>query len=151
MQNLFIGEGNLGHAPTLKYVPIKDGTEQKAVLEFDAKFNVQKLNRKSGEFEDNGGFWATVELWGKRAEYFNDFLVKGCRVLVVGELSHDTYVATKGERVGQTLSAHKIVAEHVALVLLGIDSITYSERKQSQQFDAAEETDSIPFDTTTQE
>ncbi|UUA74225.1 single-stranded DNA-binding protein [Cellvibrio sp. QJXJ] len=129
MGNYFAGEGNLGSAPTLSYVPIKNGTEQKAVLKFSARFNVDKLNQATGEYEDSGGFWGKVEIWGKRAEIFNDHLVKGCRVYVAGSMSQETYTATKGVHAGQEQTANVISADVVAIVPLGIEKIIYAERK----------------------
>lgn len=129
MQNFFIGEGNLGNNPTLKYVPLKNGTEQKPVLSFDAKFNVQRLNKSTGAYEDTGGFWATVEFWGKRAELYNKILKQGCRVIVAGEKSQDSFIATKGERVGQSITTNTITASFLGLSLLGVESVVFEPRK----------------------
>ncbi len=129
MGNYFAGEGNLGSAPTLSYVPIKNGTEQKAVLKFSARFNVDKLNQATGEYEDSGGFWGKVEIWGKRAEIFNEHLIKGARVYVAGSQSQETYVATKGAYKGQERTVIVITADVVAIVPLGIEKIIYAERK----------------------
>lgn len=142
MSNFFAAEGNLGNKPTLKYVPIKNSNEQKAVLEFDARFNVDKINKATGTYEDTGGFWATVEFWGKRAEHYNNLLQQGTRVLVVGRLSQGEFIATKGDREGERITTNTITADHIGLVLLGVESITYSPRK-NKAGDAQHQSDSF--------
>jgi single-stranded DNA-binding protein len=129
MQNIFIDEGNLGHTPSLKYVPIKTeiGIEQRAVVELQVRFDVKKNDE--GKFEDVAGFWGKVTMWGKRAEYINTHLKKGCRILVVGEISQQHYVFQKGERKGQEATALEIEASHIALVLLGVDAVAFTVKK----------------------
>ena len=93
------------------------------------RFSYDKLNAESGEYEDNGGFWASVSFWGKRAESANKILKSGVRVFVIGEQSQDEFIATKGERTGQVLTSTNISASHVGLSLLGIDSVNFTPRK----------------------
>lgn len=127
MKNFFFGEGNIGRDPVLKYVSVKG--VQKPVVEFDVRFSYDKLNAETGEYEDNGGFWASVSFWGKRAETAYKILKSGVRVFVIGEQSQEEFIATKGERVGQTLTATNISASHIGLSLLGIDSVNFTPRK----------------------
>lgn len=127
MKNFFFGEGNIGREPVLKYVSVKG--VQKPVVEFDIRFSYDKLNAETGEYEDNGGFWASVSFWGKRAESAYKILKSGVRVFVIGEQSQEEFIATKGERIGQTLTATNISASHIGLSLLGIDSVNFSSRK----------------------
>lgn len=127
MKNFFYGEGNIGRDPILKYVSVKG--VQKPVVEFDVRFTYDKLNAETGEYEDNGGFWASVNFWGKRAESAHKILKSGVRVYVIGEQSQEEFIATKGERIGQTLTATNISASHIGLSLLGIDSVNFSPRK----------------------
>ena len=127
MKNFFYGEGNIGRDPILKYVSVKG--VQKPVVEFDVRFSYDKLNTETGEYEDNGGFWASVNFWGKRAESAYKILKSGVRVFVIGEQSQEEFIATKGERIGQTLTATNISASHIGLSLLGIDSVNFSSRK----------------------
>lgn len=127
MKNTFFGEGNIGRDPVLKYVPVKGA--QKPVLEFDVRISYDKLNSETGEYEDNGGFWVSVSYWGKRAESANKILKSGVRVFVMGEISQDEFVASKGEREGQTITVINVSATHVGLSLLGIESVNFSARK----------------------
>lgn len=126
-RNRFAAEGNIGRDPVLKYVPVKG--EQKPVIEFDVRFAFDKINPQTGQYEDNGGFWATVTYWGKRAEHANTILRAGIRVYVEGELSQDEFIASKGERAGQVLTANHITADFVGLSLLGIESVNFTQRK----------------------
>jgi len=130
MKNFFFGEGNIGRDPVLKYVPVKG--VQKPVLEFDVRISYDKQNAETGEYEDNGGFWTTVSYWGKRAEAANKILRSGVRVFVIGETSQDDFVATKGEREGQTITVTNVTASHIGLSILGIDSVNFSARKNKR-------------------
>lgn len=156
MQNIFIDEGNLGFDPSLKYVPVKTesgSTEQRAVVELQVRFDVKK--NEGGEYKDVAGFWAKVTQWGKRAEYLAEHLKKGCRVLVVGEISQHPYIVQKGERKGQDATAIEIEASHVGVVLLGVEKIIFAEKKPRTEDDATQhtfvagviaESDDIPFE-----
>ncbi len=129
-RNFYASEGNIGRDPVLKYVPVKG--EQKPVLEFDVRFQYDRVNTQTGEFEDRGGFWARVSYWGKRAEHANKILKSGVRVYVEGELSQEEFVASKGDRAGEVLTATNLNASFVGLSLLGIESVTFSQRKNRQ-------------------
>lgn len=131
MKNFFFGEGNIGRDPILKYVPVKG--VQKPVLEFDMRVSYDRQNPETGDYEDNGGFWASVSFWGKRAEAANKILKSGVRVFVIGEISQDEFVASKGEREGQTISVTNVSASHVGLSLLGVESINLTPRKNKPQ------------------
>lgn len=155
MQNIFIDEGNLGFDPSLKYVSVKTatGTEQRAVVELQVRFDVKK--NEGGDFKDVAGFWAKVTQWGKRAEYLAEHLKKGCRILVVGEMSQHAYVVQKGERKGQDATAIEIEASHIGVILLGVETIVFADKKPRVEADVASqefaggnatESDDIPFD-----
>lgn len=128
MKTTFVGEGNIGLDPVLKYVPVQG--VQKPVLEFDVRIAYDKLNTETGEYEDNGGFWIAVSYWGKRAETANKILKSGVRVIVVGEISQDEFVASKGDRVGQTITVINVSATHIGLSSLGIDSVNFTPRRK---------------------
>lgn len=140
-------EGNLGADPILKIVPVKtpNGVEQRRVLELQVRFDVSK--KKGNVYEDAGGFWAKVEQWGKRAEYNHALLRKGCRVLIVGKLSQHLYIVQKGERQGQSATSNEIEASNIALVLLGVEAITFQEKSQRpDEVSDDDETDSFDDD-----
>ncbi len=137
MRNFFASEGNIGQEPTLKQQPIEGGV--RSVLEVNVKFNYDKLNKQTGEYEDRGGFWAKVTLWGKRAENNFKILKTGMRILVVGEISQHDYVSESGERAGQTITATEINANHIALVL--------TKSIQGVQFVRGQQEDPDEFDS----
>lgn len=83
MANAFQGRGNLGANPELKQV-IVDG-EQRCVLDLRIYFD-RPVPNGDDDFEDKGGFWLNVALWGARGERLRPLLKKGMRVHVEGTL-----------------------------------------------------------------
>ena len=70
--NFFIGRGNLGSKPELKYV----GDDKKPVLNLSVYFE-RKIKNDDGEYEDKGGFWRNINYWGgKKAEHISTILTK---------------------------------------------------------------------------
>ncbi len=129
MRNYFISEGNIGSDPLLK--TISSNGEDKKVLEMNVRFPYERLNKKTGEYEDQGGFWTRVAMWGKRAEICYSLLKKGMRVIVVGEQSQHTFVLEQGERAGETVTATDVIAFHMGLVLTSsVTSIGFVKRSQ---------------------
>ena len=68
-------EGNLGRDPDMRYTP--DG---KAVTSFSVAVN---------DSYHNVPVWFNVSVWGPQAEACNQYLSKGSRVLVDGDLGFD--------------------------------------------------------------
>ena len=84
MGNKFYGEGNLGTNPELRR---KTGSNEDndAVCNMRIYFD-KPVPQEGGGFEDKGGFWMNVELWGKRGIRSNELLLKGTRVVVEGSI-----------------------------------------------------------------
>lgn len=148
MRNLFISEGNIGSDPVLKTISVSG--EDKKVLEMNVRFSYERLNKKTGEYEDQGGFWARVALWGRRAENAYPLLKKGMRVLVVGEQSQHTFVMDQGERAGETATATDVLAANIGLVLTAsVNAVGFSKRSQEsvpddyEQYESVSELDSV--------
>ncbi|MEM6485213.1 MAG: single-stranded DNA-binding protein [Pseudomonadota bacterium] len=121
MTNRFNGEGNLGADPEVRQVVrSKDNPDEtRAVANLRVFFDRQK--RTDDGYEDAGGFWLNVEIWGTRAEHVERLLGKGDRVEVSGEIVDDSY-----EKDGATVTAFKCVARSVNLVLTSkIESLTH--------------------------
>ena len=127
MANSFLSEGNVGKFE-LKHVPVKG--ETKTVLNMSVRFNVDRL-QSDGSWQDTGGFWAEVELWGKRAEAVSSLLIIGARVWVGGQLSDASFPSSDDPEV--LVPAMKLVADFVAFSPLGIENISYKPRKGKQQ------------------
>ncbi len=84
MGNKFNGEGNLGVDPELKRIEEKD--DDQAVCNLRIYFD-KPVPKKDGDgFDDKGGFWMNVEIWGKRGIRCHDKLKKGNRVTVDGSI-----------------------------------------------------------------
>ena len=124
-----VAEGNVGSSE-LKPVRTDDG--DRMVLNMSVKFSSDKLNKVTGEWEDQG-YWADVELWGKRAEITARLMTIGVRVLVVGNQWVEEYESTAVETLGQTMKRVKVRADHVALSPLGIKSIERERKSSSPQ------------------
>lgn len=78
MQNIVLS-GNIGRDAELRTT--RDG--QKV-----CSFNV---GVKNGFGRDAGSVWYRCSLWGKAAEAFAPYLLKGVKVFVSGELTHGEY------------------------------------------------------------
>jgi len=129
MQNVFAQEGNLGKDPELIEVPKDDGgVIKKLKLSVRFPYSVKQPN---GQFEDAKGFWATVEMWGRQSEVLYKLLQKGARVFVMGSIQDNSFVATKGDREGQTIPGMLVSAQNIALSPLGIESVTYASRQSN--------------------
>ncbi|MGH8547463.1 MAG: single-stranded DNA-binding protein [Methylococcales bacterium] len=83
MSNQFSGIGNLGTDPALHSVTVNG--EDRQVAEMRVYFD-RSVPKENGEYQDEGGFWLTVSLWGARAEPAVKILKKGARVQVDGIL-----------------------------------------------------------------
>ncbi|MBT7209425.1 MAG: single-stranded DNA-binding protein [Gammaproteobacteria bacterium] len=84
MGNKFNGEGNLGITPELKRLE-KDNDDQ-AVCNLRIYFDRPVPKQDDEGFEDKGGFWMNVEIWGKRGIRCYEMLAKGNRVTVDGSI-----------------------------------------------------------------
>lgn len=117
MSNQFSGEGNLGQDPEIRTIE-KDG-ETLTVANCRIYFDRQK--KTDDGYEDAGGFWLNVEIWGARAEHIGRLYGKGARVEVRGSLVNDNY-----EKDGATVTAFKVVARSINLVPTSkIESVTH--------------------------
>ena len=66
MPNVFRGKGNLGDTPILKHVPINGADE--VVAEMRVFFDDYAYDQANDEYQQVGGFWMRVSLWGQRGE-----------------------------------------------------------------------------------
>ena len=123
--------GNLGRDPEMKYLP--DG---KAVT----RFSVATSNYK------NETAWFRVSVFGRSAEACHQYLAKGSKVLVDGELTYDA--DTGGPKVfdrkdGTAGATFEVVARDVKFLSGGNSSGGY--QAPAQQSQAAQQEDDIPF------
>ncbi|HHC72612.1 MAG TPA: single-stranded DNA-binding protein [Thiotrichales bacterium] len=122
MSTHFIGRGNLGNDPELKTVEV-DG-EKRKVAEMRVYFD-RSVPAGDG-YEDRGGFWMTVTLWGARAEACARLLAKGARVHCEGSLQRETWETEEGEERWDI----RLRADYVALDLQRVDHIGWKTKDE---------------------
>jgi len=81
--NIWTGSGNLGRDPELRYTP--SGT---AVCDFSIAVQ--------GRSKDDPPTWFKVTAWEKQAEATAEYLRKGSKVLVTGDIRTDSYEDKSG-------------------------------------------------------
>ena len=89
--NKIIIVGYLGRDPELQYTP--QGT---AVCKFTVA-TTEKRKDKSGEQVD-ATTWFRVSVWGKQAEFANQYLSKGRQVFIEGRLRQEEYTDRDGNK-----------------------------------------------------
>jgi len=134
MSNEFRGVGNLGAAPTLKTGIEVDG-EPRSVANMRIFFD-RPVKTDDG-FEDKGGFWLDVDLWGKRAERAAKLLPKGARVVATGSLEMQTW--SDKESGLEEQSKLVLHANRVSLDLSRVDKIVLHKKGERQQVDVTDE------------
>ncbi|WP_420629200.1 single-stranded DNA-binding protein [Candidatus Leptofilum sp.] len=145
MYQKIIVVGNLGSDPEMRYMP--DGT---AVTSFSVATNRRWTDRSTGQPVDETT-WFRVSVWGRQAETTNEYLSKGRKVLVEGQITPDRN--TGGPRLwtgqdGTVRASFEIRADSVRF-LGGRDDTgggSYSGGGESYESGApAQEEDDIPF------
>nr|ADM95032.1 single-stranded DNA-binding protein [uncultured Atribacterota bacterium] len=100
--NCFIGIGRLTRDPELRYTP-----SGRAVCKFGLAINRSYKNQEGNNIEDT--LFINVSVWGKQAEYCSQFLKKGRRIAVNGELRSNNWQDREGnKRVTFEISARTI-------------------------------------------
>ncbi|MGH8553062.1 MAG: single-stranded DNA-binding protein, partial [Methylococcales bacterium] len=121
MSNQFSGIGNLGTDPALHSVTVNG--EDRQVAEMRVYFD-RSVPKENGEYQDEGGFWLTVSLWGARAEPAVKILKKGARVQVDGILRAESW----DDETGATRSALRLTASRIGIDPVCIESLSYRYR-----------------------
>jgi len=118
MANKFSGRGNLGTDPELRYTA---GEDSEPVCSLRVFFDRPKPDGNGG-FDDKGGFWLDVSLWGTRGEAAARLLKKGTRVSVMGELYEDAWQDNES---GEDRCKLRLRATHVDLDLARLEGVTW--------------------------
>ena len=124
MPNTFSGKGNLTDSPTLKNIMVKG--EHRAVAEMRVFFDEFSQNEQ-GEIEQDGGFFMSVSIWGKKGEDAARHLRKGARVKVDGTLKQFMY---KEKETGKELPAFQILADDINLSLSRVDKVEFRAKRE---------------------
>jgi single-strand DNA-binding protein len=124
MGNKFAGEGNLGADPELRHGT--DGKDESAVCNMRIYFD-KPVPKDDGSFEDKGGFWMNVEIWGKRGIACADKLSKGNRVTVEGSIIGKEW---KDKETGDPRTGLVVRAKRVNPDMMIVDSIKQRETRE---------------------
>jgi single-strand DNA-binding protein len=124
MPNRFEGKGNVGSAPTLKTVAVRG--EDRQVAEIRVFFD-EYSRGEDGEFEQTGGIWLAVSVWGRRAEQVARLLRKGARVMVQGELRTFEYTP---DGTDVKVPGFQVVADDVLLTLARVESVVFAAKRE---------------------
>ena len=130
----FIGKGNLGARPKLKYVDVKSAEGARPVAEMRVHFEHLRPDGEGG-LRDEGGFWADVAIWGKKAETAARVLPKGARVCVFGTLYKQRWT---DKQTGQAREEDAILADDITLDLLRVEEIELRPPKERESRDVVE-------------
>ena len=133
MSNEFRGTGNIGQAPTLRTVKVHG--EDRSVVDLRVYFD-RRIPMKDGSYDDDGGFWLTVSVWGSRADNAFKLFSKGMRIEVVGALRLETWENDNEVRTEFRLTADKISIDPICL-----DSVILRKRTGT-----ADQPDALPVD-----
>lgn len=132
--NTFIGKGNLGAQPVLKHVDVKSSDEPYPVAEMRVYFDHARPDGNGG-YKDEGGFWADVTVWGRKAELVAKLLPKGARVCVHGTLSKDRWA---DKETGEARERDAILAEDITLDLSRVEEIRLRPARERDEAESAE-------------
>ena len=132
--NKFIGIGNLGRDPELRYMG--DG---KAVCNFSFAIT-EKYKDKSGDQKEVTE-WINVATFGRLAEICGEYVRKGTKVYVEGKLKTEKYT----DKNGIEKSATKITAEKVDILSNKGEAVTSAIKEATPTIQEFANDDDIHF------
>jgi single-strand DNA-binding protein len=124
MSNEFQGSGNIGQAPVLRTVKVNG--ENRSVADLRVYFD-RSIPLDDGTYEDGGGFWLTVSVWGHRADSAVKLLAKGMRIFAKGSLRLDSWENDAGEEKSEL----RLTADHISIDPVCLDSVQLRKRNGS--------------------
>jgi single-strand DNA-binding protein len=138
--NKFIGIGNLGRDPELRFMP-----NGNAVCNFSIAITEKYKDKNSGETKEVTE-WVNIVMFGKLAEVAGEYLKKGSKVYVEGKLKTEKY--TDKQQVERYTT--KVVAEKMDMLSTKTDYKPVAERaepthKPEKEPSFADMDDDIPF------
>ncbi len=100
--NCFVGIGRLTRDPELRYTP-----SGRAVCKFGLAVNRSYKNQEGNNVEDT--LFINISAWGRQAEHCSQFLKKGRRVAINGELRSNNWQDREGnKRVTYEITARSV-------------------------------------------
>lgn len=138
MYHTIIIAGNLGRDPEMRYTP-----SGQAVTNFSLATSRQYTGSDGNTVKET--IWFRISVWGKQAEFFNQTLKKGSKVLVEGRLVPDP--ATGGPRIwnrqdGTAGASYEVSAFTVRFLTSRAET---ESGFQESEVVGLEEPDDIPF------
>jgi len=132
--------GNLGRDPEMRYLP-----SGQAVTNFSVATNRQYTGSDGNLVKET--IWFRVSVWGRMAEVCSQYLRRGSKVLVEGNLRPDP--ATGGPRLwtrqdGTTSASYEVNASTVRFLSSRSDDEAYQSSDYAGQQESGSE-DEIPF------
>ena len=123
--NCFAGIGRLTRDPELRYTP-----SGRAVCKFGLAINRSYKNQEGNNVEDT--LFINVSAWGRQAEHCSQYLKKGRRIAVNGELRSNNWQDREGnKRVTYEITARSVQFLDYLKDMVG-DSGEYSNKDQFQ-------------------
>ena len=83
--------GNVGRDPEMRYT-----SEGVGVCNFSVAVNKRRRNRNTNEYMDQTT-WFKIAAWRNLAETCSQYVHKGMKVLIVGEIKGDAYIGQDGQ------------------------------------------------------
>lgn len=128
MSNEFRGTGNVGDTPALKTVMV--GEEERKVTELRVFFDEYRPDG-NGSFEQSGGFWLNVNVWGeRRAAEVAQHVKKGARVHVIGRLAESKWTV---KETGEERRALQVNADDLFLSLARLATVEFKPRREASE------------------
>ena len=125
--------GNVGREPEMRYTP-----QGVAVCDFSVAVN--KVTGK-GEARKEETTWFKVTVWRERAETASQFIKKGMKIMVVGEVKASAYT----NKQGQPVASLELTANDFKFLDSRGDAQGARGNGATGDFAAAEEVSDIPF------
>lgn len=130
--NKFIGIGNLGKDPEIRYM--QDG---KAVANISIGIS-EKYKDKQGQQKEVTE-WVNIVFFGKLADIVGQYLKKGSQIYIEGKLKTEKY-----EKDGQTRYSTKVIGESMQM-LGGKSESKPKEENKPETSDLMDMEENIPF------
>ena len=132
--NKFIGIGNLGKDPEVRFMPNGNPVANASIA------ITEKYRDKTGEFKEVTE-WVNLVFFGKLAEIVGQYCHKGSQIYIEGKLRTEQY-----EKDGIVRYNTKVVCEKMQMVGGRAESATSEPKPQAKKSDPFEVLDdTIPF------
>lgn len=129
-KGLFRFDGNVGMTPELRFQPgnERSNNEPRPLLKFNVKYDrLVKTQDPDQPYEDKGGFWVSIDYWGRDAELLSKLIQKGMRVHIEGEPRMDIWEDKHNP--GQMVSGMAVNASLISIMPHRLESVALKQRQ----------------------